>query len=148
MKREGAFWDASALVPICVHEAGSRFARQQLRRFATVVWWGSGIEVYSAICRLHRRRYITEQEKREAAGILSRLKQFWNEVQPSDELQLSAHQMLDKHALRAGDSMQLAAALVWCVGRPAKRVFLCADERLSEAARAEGFEVVELPKNA
>jgi len=46
--------------------------------------------------------------------------------------------------LRAPDSLQLAAAMTWCQQRPAKREFVCADQRLSKAAIAAGFSVLEL----
>jgi uncharacterized protein len=146
VKGSRGFWDASALVPVCVHEESSQFVRQQLRKYAPVVWWGSGIEVYSAICRLYRRKEITERERLGAATKLQVLKEAWDEILPGDDLRNSAERLLEEYPLRAGDSLQLAAALVWCAGRPAKRVFLCGDERLSEAARASGFAVVELPK--
>ncbi len=47
------------------------------------------------------------------------------------------HELLGRHALRAADSLQLAAALYLAerVGRPAE--FVVYDERLAEAARAE-----------
>ncbi len=44
MSKQAAFWDASALVPLCVHEARSRQAQSQLRKFMPVVWWGSLVE--------------------------------------------------------------------------------------------------------
>lgn len=147
MKHDRGFWDASALVPLCLQENSSRFVRQQLRKYAPVVWWGSEIEVYSAICRLYRRKEINDRERAGAATRLQSLKEAWDEILPGEDLRKSAERLLEKHPLRAGDSLQLAAALVWCGGRPAKRVFLCADERLSAAARVEGFSVVELPKS-
>jgi len=72
------------------------------------------------------------------------LTKSWREILPGEELRESTGLLLEKHALKAGDSLQLAAALVWCGGRAARRVFLSADEKLSEAARAEGFAVVEI----
>jgi predicted nucleic acid-binding protein len=146
VKRDRGFWDASALVPVCVEEDASQFVRQHLRRYAPIAWWGSSIEVYSAICRLYRRKEINDRELLGAATRLQALKEAWNEILPGEDLRNSAERLLEKHRLRAGGSLQLAAALVWCGGRPAKRVFVCADERLLEAARAEGFAVVELPK--
>jgi hypothetical protein len=44
VKKATAFWDASALAPLCVHEAASRQAQIYLRKFAPVVWWGSLVE--------------------------------------------------------------------------------------------------------
>jgi hypothetical protein len=67
LKKTTAFWDASALVPLCVHEAASRHAQSHLRRFAPAVWWGSLVEVHSAICRLHRDKKITDLDKHGAS---------------------------------------------------------------------------------
>jgi len=144
VKKTTAFWDASALVPVCVNEAASRQVRSYLGRFAPVVWWGSLVEVHSAICRLHREREISDQEKDGAVGRLQLLSGAWREVLPNDQVRALATQMLDKHSLRAADSMQLAASLVWCEQRPPRRNFICGDRRLALAASAVGFSVLEL----
>ena len=144
MKKTSAFWDASALVPLCVHEVASRQARSYLRKFAPVVWWGSLVEVHSGICRLHREKQITEPDKQGALARLRLLCNGWKEILPIDQVRESATQLLDNYALRAADSLQLAASLIWCERHPAKRMFICGDERLSEAARAVGFSVVKL----
>ena len=47
------------------------------------------------------------------------------------------------HALRAADALQLAAAFVAAEGRPASLDLVTLDDRLAEAARKEGFELVE-----
>jgi hypothetical protein len=44
--------------------------------------------------------------------------------------------------LRALDSFQLAAALVWCKEMPRGRQFVCCDVRLAEAATKAGFDVL------
>ncbi len=142
MKKTTAFWDASALVPLCVHEAASRHAQSQLRRFAPVVWWGSLIEVHSAICRLHRDKEITDLDKQGAVARLSLLSRGWREVLPNDQLRDLATQSLDKYSLRAADSVQLAASLTWCEQRPSRRSFICGDQRLAKAAESAGFSVL------
>ncbi|MBA2251932.1 MAG: hypothetical protein H0W13_04380, partial [Nitrospirales bacterium] len=48
------------------------------------------------------------------------------------------------HPLRAADSLQLAAALVWANRQAVGHHFVCLDQRLREAAHREGF--VLLPK--
>ncbi len=63
MKKTTAFWDSSALVPLCIREAGSRQAQLYLRKFDLVVWWGSLVEVHGAICRLHRAKEISDANK-------------------------------------------------------------------------------------
>ena len=144
MSKQPAFWDSSALVPLCVHESASRRAHAQLAKFLPVVWWGSLVEVHRAIARLHRLGKLNDAEKQKAGSQLAVLNRGWREVLPGDPLRDLATRLLDAYELRAGDSLQLAAALTWCQQRPARRDFLCADERLSKAALAAGFSVLDI----
>ncbi|MDQ3033124.1 MAG: hypothetical protein M3Y87_11950 [Myxococcota bacterium] len=50
---EPAFWDASGLVLLAADQRGSARARA-IQRDAIVVWWGSRIEVASALARMIR----------------------------------------------------------------------------------------------
>ncbi len=143
MSKQAAFWDSSALVPLCVHESTSRQAHAQLRKFLPVVWWGSLVEVHSAIARLHRLGQLTEAEEQRALSQLDLLNRGWREILPGDPVRGLATHLLDVYDLRAADSLQLAAALTWCQQRPAKRNFVCSDQRLSKAAIAAGFSVLE-----
>lgn len=97
MKKATAFWDASGLVPLCVHEAASRRARSCLRRFAPVVWWGSLVEVHRAICRLHREAEISDVDKQGAVARLRLLGRTWWEILPGDEVRDLVVRLLDKH---------------------------------------------------
>lgn len=144
MKKQAAFWDASALAPLCVHEAASRQAQGYLRKFAPVVWWGSLIEVHSAICQLHRGKAISDFDKQGTVARLRLLSRGWKEVLPDDEVRDLATESLDKYSLRAADSLQLAASLIWCQQQPSKRNFVCGDHRLGEATDAAGFSVFKL----
>jgi len=144
MTKQAAFWDSSALVPLCVHETTSRHAHSQLRRFLPVVWWGSLIEIHSAIARHHRLGKLRDPEKHRAFSQLGILSAGWREILSGDDLRGLAARLLDAHELRAADSLQLAAALVWCRERPARRTFLCSDQRLSKSAAAAGFSIIEL----
>ena len=144
MTKEAAFWDASALVPLCVQEITSRRAQSQLRKSLPVVWWGSMVEVHSAIARLHRLGQLTDVETKGALSRLVLLSRGWREILPGDSLRALALQLLDTYELRAADSLQLAAALTWCQQHPAKRSFICGDQRLSRAAASVGFSIVAL----
>ena len=144
MSKEPVFWDASALVPLCVHENTSRQAQLQLRQSLPVVWWASGVEVHSAVARLYRHRKLSDVEKKGALSRLDVLSRAWREILPSDSLRDLARQLLDTYELRSADSLQLAAALTWCQDRPSRRTFISGDERLSKCAIAAGFSVVEL----
>lgn len=148
MNRVAAFWDASALVPLCIHEMTSRQAQAQLRRLLPVVWWGSPVEVHSAIARLYRLGNLNDVEKQGALSRLDLLSRGWREILPGDHVRDLARRLLDTHELRAADSLQLAAALTWCRQHPARRNFVCADQRLSKAAAAAGFSVLEFSRTA
>lgn len=145
VKKTTAFWDASALAPLCIHEAASHQAQIYLRKFALVVWWGSLVEVHSAICRLHRENAISDLDKQGAVARLRLLSRGWREVLPDDQLRDLAMESLDKFSLRAMDGLQLAASLIWCRQRPSRRSFICGDRRLANAAEAAGFSVFGLP---
>ena len=139
-----AFWDASAIVPVCVPVQDHRALRHALRKHPPVVWWGTRIEVRGAVRRLCRSGLLTEEQGAAARSRLEQLARSWREVQPTERLRELAENLLDRHTLRAADALQLAAALVWSQGRSRGRSFLCRDLRLAEAARREGFSVIEI----
>jgi predicted nucleic acid-binding protein len=145
VKKAAAFWDSSALVPLCIREAGSRQAQLYLRNFDPVAWWGTYVEVHSAICRLHREQVISDANKQGAIARLRLLSRGWREIFPDDQIRDLAAESLDKYVLRAADALQLAASLVWCQKRPSRRNFIGADRRLAQAAASAGFSVLEIP---
>ena len=138
-----AFWDASALVPLCVPGQADLRRRRLLQEHRMVVWWGSLVETASAIARLRRDGHISAAQEESAYTRLDMLRRTWREVQPVSEVRDLAVEQLGRFDLRAADALQLAAALVWCSRRAARRVFVCGDRRLAKAARDAGFTVVE-----
>jgi predicted nucleic acid-binding protein len=134
-----AFWDTSALVPLCLQQPNSARARELAEQFGQVVWWAARVEVSSAISRLHRLGTLKARARQEAIVRLDCLTVEWDEVPPSDAIREQAATLLDLYPLRAADSLQLAAALIWCRNRPSGRNFLCAGARLAEAATQAGF---------
>ena len=144
MTRQAAFWDSSALVPLCVHEANSRRVHAELRKFLPVIWWGTPVEIHWAIAREHRLGQLSDREKQKALALLDILLRGSKEILPGDHVRDLARKLVDRHDLRAADSLQLAAALVWCQGNAGRRNLLSADARLSNGARAEGFSVIDL----
>jgi len=138
------FWDASAIVPLCVPIENPGQGRHLLRQHAPVVWWSTHVEVVSALCRLKRAQVLSEAQYAAARRRLVLLRKSWREMQPTNRLRDLAETCLHRHQLRAADAFQLAAALVWCNEKPRNRAFLCRDIRLTEAARQEGFTAIEL----
>ncbi|MBI3472181.1 MAG: PIN domain-containing protein [Candidatus Solibacter usitatus] len=144
MRAKTAFWDASAVVALCAGDPRSPYVRRQLREMPSLtVWWSTPVEIASAIARLSRSSAAFNR-----GGALHRLEVLragWREVSPSGALRDRAERLLERYALRAADALQLAAALVWCNDRPPNRTFVCLDQRLSDAARREGFTVATQP---
>lgn len=142
MKAESAFWDASAIVPLCCHQPKTAMVRRLAReRPRLVVWWGTLIEAHSALRRLLRENALNGPGLEQATSRLDMLRRSWAEILPSEEVRDHARTLLDRHEIRAADAFQLAAALVWCNARPRRRQFVCFDDRLAKAATQAGFEV-------
>jgi len=141
------FWDASALVPLCVDEGRGAEVDRLLREDPRMtVWWGTPVECASAIARRRRAGALSATEQDSALEVLDRLSTAWFEIQPGQLVRSHAFRLLRVHALRAADSLQLAAALVWA-GAPGSGLVPTAelvtlDGRLAEAARLEGLSVL------
>jgi predicted nucleic acid-binding protein len=82
-----------------------------------VVWWGTTVEVRSAISRLHGEGVITPKGRQQVLARFEVLREEWHEITPSEKARRLAEALPDTYGLRALDSFQLAAALVWCSGR-------------------------------
>lgn len=137
------FWDSSALVPLCVVQPATERSQALLDEDAElIVWWGSAVEVASAVTRLCREGGLAPEGEQGAFHALRTLEASWHEVQPTDVLRRRAERLLRVHPLRAGDALQLAAALVWA-GDPPEAEIVTFDDRLAGAARLEGLAVVQ-----
>ena len=137
-----AFWDASAVVPLCCSQPATARGRRLLRELKRmIVWWGTPLEARSAFARLAREGQMTPGERASAIRALTQLRSAWDEILPTEKLRMIAEELPDTHGVRAADAAQLAASLVWCRERPRQRTFVCFDDRLREAASAIGFSV-------
>lgn len=137
------FWDASAVVPLLADEAPRSELLDLLQQDPQMlVWWGTPVEVVSALARREREGVLTERDVADAIGALRILGDSWEEILPSDGVRRTAERLLRSHPLRAADSLQLAAALIAAEQDPATLEFVCLDERLAAAARREGFLVI------
>jgi uncharacterized protein len=137
------FWDASAIIPLCVHEEHTHMVTEIAKKDgALAVWWGCIVESYSAFARLRRDRSLSRDDEEEGLSVLSQLADTWSEIEPSDDIREITRRLLQNYPLRAADSLQLAAALVWCDKTPKGHYFVCLDITLREAAAREGFTVL------
>jgi predicted nucleic acid-binding protein len=129
------------MVPLCVGQRQTPFVKAAGRSGSIVVWWGTSVEMTSALTRLHRSGDISQHGLEMGVAKLAALRRRWIEVQPTQPVRDLAEDLLHRHSLRAADAFQLAAALIWSKRQPRKRPFVCFDGRLGEAARKEGFAV-------
>jgi predicted nucleic acid-binding protein len=137
------FWDASAVVPLLVSEPTTEGLVDLLERDPLMlVWWGTAVECTSAVARQEREGALAAAGSAASLNRLRGMAAGWQEVLPADAVRSTAQRLLRVHPLRAADALQLAAAIIACEHEPSSLELVCLDERLSEAARREGFEVV------
>jgi hypothetical protein len=77
-----------------------------------LAWWGTPVEIASALARRERERAMTADEVAVAMSLVKELSDGWHEIVPSPAVRVTAQRMLRVHPLRAADSLQLAAALI------------------------------------
>lgn len=143
MKTEIAFWDTSAILPLCCSQIFTTQSKKWLRKYPKiVVWWGTSVEINSGLARLRRNGDLSDKELVKALRLWEKLKKTSRLVSPVERVIEIADNLPKNYGLRALDSFQLAAALVWCQEKPRRRPFVTADERLAKAAEKAGFEAI------
>jgi len=137
------FWDASAVIPLLLAEPQRAALLGELERDPVMlVWWGTPVECVSGIARREREGALGAEQARAAIERLRSLSLSWQEVLPTDAVRATAQRLLRVHALRAADSLQLAAAVLVAERDPATLPLVSLDERLCDAAAREGFQIV------
>ena len=140
-----SFWDSSAIVPLCINEKGSQRARTTWRNFSEhFVWLETPVEIMSAIARRERERAISEADRVRGERRLILIETSWSIVDFEKRSVELARSFPIKYGLKALDSLQLAAALVWRKEIPKNRDFVCGDARLLKAAESAGFTIHDL----
>jgi predicted nucleic acid-binding protein len=139
------FWDASAIVPLLVLETQTRQLQSMAAKdSAMLVWWGSEVECNSALARRERDGALNARAMTLALRRLQQLTDAWHQIDPSDAIRETAIRFLRVHPLRAADALQLAAAFVAAERRPPSLEMVTLDDRLANAARKEGFAMIDL----
>jgi predicted nucleic acid-binding protein len=136
------FWDTSALIPLVVAERGTALAERLLRADpAVVVWTLTRVELLSALARRRREEPAAARRllgaKREILSAWPR----WSEVTAVEVVRRHAERVVDTHAIRAADALQIGAALVAAAEDPATLEFVTFDQPQAAAAEREGFQV-------
>lgn len=137
-----SFWDSSALVPLGTNEPCSILAGRLWKQFtAKVVWRETSIEICSALARLERETKISEKKRSKAEKRLEILEKVWTEIQPESRIKELARTFPATHGLKAADSLQLAASLIWCNEIPKNKDFVSGDGKLLKVAEDVRFTI-------
>ena len=137
------YWDASAITPLIAEERTRDSLLKLLEQDSDMLaWWGTPVEIASALARREREGLLTGDEVSAALMTAHALAGSWHEIVPSDSIRRTAERLLRAHPLRAADSLQLAAALIAADHDPVSLEFVCLDVRLARAAQREGFAVI------
>ena len=108
-------------------------------------WYGGAeVECVSALARPERAAALDVKGMALASNRRKQLANGWHEIEPSEIVRESALRFLRVHPLRAADALQLAAAFTASEHRPASLQVVTLDERLADAARKEGFTLVDI----
>jgi predicted nucleic acid-binding protein len=105
------------------------------------VWWATVVECRSALHRRNREYPLPTETLDSALRRLERLLEGCDTVPPTEEVRRRAGRLLAVHPLRAGDALQLGAALVFAEEEQGVG-FVCLDDRLRDAASKEGFRIL------
>lgn len=136
------FWDTSALACLFVEDPRTKVVVGLIERDeAVAVWWSTYVECWSAVARRRRQNRLPRAAEEYAARWIDLLRKSSCEIAPCEEIRGQARRLLNVHPLRSADALQLAAAIQWS-GHGGGGEFVCFDERLADAARREGFDVV------
>ena len=140
-----SFWDSSAIVPLCVNQKNSQSAWRFWRMFSNrFVWRECVVEGASAFALLERQGMLDESSVRKAEDRLKLAEAKWTAIEPHSRIIEIARTLPAIYGLKALDSLQLAAALVWCKELSKNKNFVAADRKLLKAAETAGFTIHDL----
>jgi uncharacterized protein len=137
------FLDTSALIPRYVDDVGpdplAGTARTDERVLLSEL---SRVEFRSVIARRLRSGRLSMKRAERLLAEFAADGPGYEWVPVDREVIRRAGTLVDRHALRSLDALQLGGALFAAKGAPEPLRFLCFDGRLNAAAKAEGLEVL------
>ena len=136
------FCDTSARIPLVVAERGTALAERLLRDDpAVVVWTLTRVELLSALACRRREEPASARRLLGAKREILAASPRWSEVTAVEVVRRHAERVVDTHAIRAADALQIGAALVAAAEDPATLEFVTFDQPQAAAAEREGFRV-------
>ncbi|MBI2359865.1 MAG: type II toxin-antitoxin system VapC family toxin [Deltaproteobacteria bacterium] len=137
------FWDTSALIPLIVAERTTSRAERLLRADPNVVVWTlTRVELLSALARRRRQEPSAARRLLAARREILSAWQHWSEITAVEVVRRYAERVVETHPIRAGDALQIGAALVAAEDDPATLEFVTFDQQQAAAVEREGFRVV------
>ena len=123
-----------------LREAGSDAVQGWLASATPATSRLSEVEVASALMRRWREGAFDKRGRDRALAALRRDFKQLSVVEIGQLVTARAVSLLERHTLRAGDALQLASSLLLRDSSTAPVTFAAFDDRLNQAARAEGLE--------
>lgn len=138
------YYDTSALVKQYLQETGSKLVLELLKSGEKVYTASlTYAESHAAFSRRTREGRLTRQTARRLAIRFDMDWESYDVVILGEDVLRLARQMLYRHPLRSADAIHLASAVLLARTSPTARwSFVCADGRLCDAAKAEGFQPI------
>jgi predicted nucleic acid-binding protein len=127
-----------------VQEAETERVRRLLRQSTAAISRLTEVELVSALARRHREGSLPKATLEALLAAIEEEVSTLPVVEVSPAVVRLARALLLRHALRAGDAIQLASSLVLRERLEQAVHFLAFDERLNEAARREGLPLAAL----
>ena len=139
--------DSSVLVKLHVREIGTEWLKSLVAEPATtriITTTLSIVEVLSSLNRHRRENSITRKEYSQIAEDFQIIaNNEYRLIQLTPTIIIESQRILENYPLRAGDAIQLASAVVArktvTKAKLASPIFLTSDNKLLNAAIAEGF---------
>ena len=136
------FWDTSALLPLFIAEPRTSQALAWLRVDSKIVVWTlTRVEALSALARRKRDHSAPPSELASSRAAFIRAYDDWSQIDDVASVRRHAERLVETHHLRAGDAIQLGAAIAAAEDDPSNIAFVTFDVRLALAAEKEGFRV-------
>jgi len=136
------YLDASALVKLYIEEPGSRKVRKAVEK-ARIVSTSrlACVEARAGIARKHREGELSKEEHNRMVDDLVRDWGNYFIVEVSEGVAKLGGELMERHPLRGFGAIHLASALLLRNRTDLDVLFSSFDDRLNEAARAEGLNV-------
>jgi predicted nucleic acid-binding protein len=135
------FFDASALVKRYVRENGSAKVSRLLRSDGVAISRLSEVEVVSALARRAREGTLSALERDRAVSAFERDLPRFVIVELTAAVVGRARGLLQRHALRSADALQMASGLHLLIHLGEEVPLVAFDARLLAAWKAEGHRV-------